>query len=104
MLLDNPSVTLACDDWHRKTAHKWGAWLSHQMVEVLCNQVAVEIIKENKMSYSNRLKANVTYDRNVLEITLEKKDKEAEINVDEGDIARVMKSLGIYISSQLEGY
>ena len=62
-----------------------------------------------KMSYSDRLKTNVKYDqrlkRNVLEITLEKTDAEAELDsVDENDIARVLRSLGMEIKSQVEGY
>ena len=60
-------------------------------------------------SYSERLKTNVRFDqrlkRNILEITLEKTDKEADINeVNEEDIARVLKTLGIDIVSQTQGY
>ena len=60
-------------------------------------------------SYSDRLKTNVRYDqrlkRNVLEITLEKSDPSADLNeVDPGDIARVLKTLGIDIVSQTQGY
>ena len=50
-------------------------------------------------SYSDRLKTNVRYDqrlkRNLLEITLEKTNAEAEFNdVDPDDIERVFKTLG----------
>ena len=62
-----------------------------------------------KLSYSERLKTNVRYDqklkRNVLEITLEKTDTKADIDrVDDDDIARVLKTLGIDISSQTQGF
>ena len=62
----------------------------------------------DKMSYSDRLKTNVRYDqrlkRNVLEITLEKTGKDAENeDVEEEDIARVFKTLGIDIDSQVQG-
>ena len=57
------------------------------------------------MSYSDRLKTNVRYDqrlkRNVLEITLEK--SELSDDVADKDIARVFKTLGIDISSQVQG-
>ena len=61
-----------------------------------------------QLSYSDRLKTNVKYDqklkRNVLEITLEKTDTETQIeDVGEEDIARVFKSLGIDIVSQVQG-
>ena len=63
---------------------------------------------KSKMSYSDRLKTNVRFDqrliRNVLEITLEKTDKEAEFDVDGEDVARVAKTLGINITSQTPGY
>ena len=59
-------------------------------------------------SYSDRLKTNVRYDqrlkRNVLEITLEKTNSETEmIDVRDEDIARVFKTLGIDIVSQVQG-
>ena len=61
-----------------------------------------------KLSYSDRLKTNVRYDqrfkRNILEITLEKSDPSIDIAVDEEDVARVFKTLGIEIMSQLQGY
>ena len=60
------------------------------------------------MSYSERLKTNVRFDqrlkRNVLEITLEKTDREADFDVDGEDVARVAKTLGIDIISQTQGY
>ena len=65
--------------------------------------------QDNKMSYSDRLKTNVRYDqrlkRNVLEITLEKTETNANIDeVDPDAIARVLKTLGIDIASQTQGY
>ena len=62
----------------------------------------------DKRSYSDKLKTNVRFDqklkRNVLEITLEKTNSEASIdNVSDDDIARVYKTLGIDIVSQVQG-
>ena len=61
----------------------------------------------NKMSYSDRLKTNVRYDqrlkRNVLEITLEKVNAEADVEVTHEAIAKVFKTLGIDIDSHVEG-
>ena len=64
---------------------------------------------QGKLSYSDRLKTNVRYDqkfkRNLLEITLEKTDLGADINtVDGEDIARVLKTLGIDVVTQTQGY
>jgi hypothetical protein len=63
---------------------------------------------DGKMSYSDRLKTNVRFyqrlKRNVLEITLEKTDKDGEFDVDGEDVARVAKTLGIDILSQTQGY
>ena len=50
------------------------------------------------MKYDQRLK------RNILEITLEKTDQEANFNVGDDDVARICKTLGIDISAQVEGY
>ena len=53
-------------------------------------------------SYSDRLKTNVNYNqrlrRNVLEISLEKTDDEADLNVGDECLERVMKSIGIDLS------
>ena len=62
-----------------------------------------------KQSYSERLKTNVRFDqrlkRNILEVTLEKADADANLNdVLEEDIARVLRYLGIDIASQMQGY
>ena len=62
-----------------------------------------------KQSYSERLKTNVRFDqrlkRNILEITLEKTDSEANLaDVKDEDIARVLRSLGIDIAGQTQGY
>ena len=62
----------------------------------------------SKMSYSDRLKTNVNFNerlkRNVLEIQLEKTNQDANINVDSESIARVFRTLGIDIVSQVEGH
>ena len=62
----------------------------------------------NKPSYANRLKSNVNYNqrlqRNILEITLERVDKSVEIEIDDKEIERILRTLGIDIRSQVEGY
>ena len=62
----------------------------------------------NEKSYADKLKTNVRYDqrlkRNILEITLEKTNNDAAIdNVGHKDIARVLKTLGIDLVSQVQG-
>ena len=56
-------------------------------------------------TYAEKLKTNVRYDqrlkRNVLEIFFDKDDRETDI--DDNCIARLFKSLGIDIGSQVEG-
>ena len=63
---------------------------------------------KTRISYSDRLKTNVRFDqrlkRNVLEITLEKDDKNGEFDVGGEDVARVARTLGIDILSQTQGY
>ena len=49
------------------------------------------------MRFDQRLKLNV------LEITLEKTDKETDFVFDGEDVARVAKTLGIDITSQTQG-
>ena len=50
-------------------------------------------------TYSDKLKANVNYNqrlkRNVLEISLEKTEEEADLHVGNDCLERVMKSIGI---------
>ena len=62
--------------------------------------------KEN--TYAGRLKTNVSYNerlkRNILEIVVEKTEKEAEIIINEASVERVLKSIGMDILSQVEGY
>ena len=62
----------------------------------------------NIRSYSERVKSNIKYDqrlkRNVLEITLEKSMEDAHMEVDDIEVARICKTLGIDITSQVEGY
>jgi hypothetical protein len=59
-------------------------------------------------SYADRLKTNVRYDhrlkRNVLEITIEKSDKDARIDLEPGMVARILNSIGLDIGNQVEGY
>jgi hypothetical protein len=59
-------------------------------------------------SYADRLKTNVRYDhrlkRNVLEITIEKSDKEARIDLEPEMVKRIMNSIGLDIGNQVEGY
>ena len=64
---------------------------------------------QSKSTYSDRLKTNVRFDqrlkRNVLEITLEKTDNNADLDdVGQEAIARVLKTLGIDIAAQTQGY
>ena len=58
-------------------------------------------------SYSERLRSNVKYDqrlkRNVLEICLEKTEKDAEVVINGDTIARVLRSLRMNIETELEG-
>ena len=59
-------------------------------------------------SYADRLKTNIKYDqrlkRNVLQIVIEKNEKEAEIVLDPTTVARVLRSIGIAIDTQMVGY
>ena len=64
--------------------------------------------KDHAQSYANRLKTNVSYNerlkRNILEITVEKTDKDVEILLNDNSVHRVLKSIGMDIVSQMEGY
>ena len=64
--------------------------------------------KQNQMSYAERLKTNVKYDqrlkRNILEIEIEKLDKENEIILNQDCVARLLRSIGMNIQTQLRGY
>ena len=59
-------------------------------------------------SYADRLKTNVNYDqrlkRNVLEIMLEKTERDAEIVLDQNCVARVCSSIGMDLVTEVEGY
>ena len=59
-------------------------------------------------SYAERLKTNISYNerlkRNVLEIAVEKIDNDAEVIISENSVVRVLKSIGMDIVSQVEGY
>ena len=54
--------------------------------------------QEQTSSYADRLK------RNVLEITLEKREKDADIFLDQDSVARLLKSIGMDVQTQMEGY
>ena len=64
--------------------------------------------KSQPPSYADRLKTNIKYDqrlkRNVLEIAIEKSEKEAEIVLDPDTVARTLRSIGVDIDTQMEGY
>ena len=64
--------------------------------------------KQGQGSYAERLKTNVKFDqrlqRNVLEITLEKTVKEVEIFLNSECVARVVKSVGMDLEHEVEGY
>ena len=59
-------------------------------------------------TYSDRLKTNVKFSqrlsRNILEITLEKTNKGVYYEIEDENISKVLKTLGIDIVSQFEGY
>ena len=63
---------------------------------------------ERPNTYANRLKTNVSYSerlkRNILEITIEKTSSDAEIILDDKCVHKVLRSIGMDIISQLEGY
>ena len=62
----------------------------------------------NKESYARMLRTNVNFSqrlkRNVLEVTLERTNVNEEIVIDHIEIERVLKTLGIDIKTQVEGY
>ena len=65
-------------------------------------------VQQQPSSYADRLKSNVNFDqrlkRNVLEITLEKRDKNSEMILDQVSVARLLKSIGMDVMTQMEGY
>ena len=60
------------------------------------------------VSYADRLKTNIRYvqrlKRNVLDIEIEKLDKDNDIMLDQVYLARLMTSIGINIKTQYQGY
>ena len=60
------------------------------------------------MSYPDRLKTNVKYDhrlkRNILEITIEKDNKDVRVEMSDDLIARILRSVGIDVAKELEGF
>ena len=67
-----------------------------------------KIPKNPRMSYADRLKTNVKYDqrlkRNVLEIEIEKLDKDNDMVLDQTCVARLLRSVGMNAQTQLKGY
>ena len=61
-----------------------------------------------QLSYADRLKTNVKYDerlkRNVLEIEIEKVDRENDVVFDQHCVARLLTSIGMDIKTHLKGY
>ena len=61
-----------------------------------------------KMSYADRLKTNVKYDhrlkRNILEITIEKDNKDVRVEMSDDLIAQILRSVGIDVTKELEGF
>ena len=59
-------------------------------------------------SYAERLKTNVKFDqrlkRNVLEITLEKTNREADFVIGPDSVERLCQSIGMDVEHQVEGY
>ena len=62
----------------------------------------------NTRSYADRLKTNVMVDhklkRNILEITIEKTEKDKKIELEDEMVSRVCSSIGIHIRDQVEGF
>jgi hypothetical protein len=55
------------------------------------------------MLYANRLKTIVRQDHR-LEIMIEMSNKDVRIELDPATVARIMNSIGLDISNQVEGY
>ena len=64
--------------------------------------------QSDKVSYAERLKTNIRYDqrlkRNVLDIEIEKLDKDNDLDLSQSCVARLLTSIGMNISSELKGY
>ena len=64
--------------------------------------------KQNNPLYADKLKANVTYDqrlkRNILEVMIEKNDRDSNCVLDQGCIARLLSYIGVNIGTQVKGY
>ena len=60
------------------------------------------------MSYADRLKTNVKFDqrlkRNVLEITIERTDREKRIDMKPETVSRLLISIGLNVRDEMEGY
>ena len=65
-------------------------------------------MQSDKVSYAERLKTNIRYDqrlkRNVLDIEIEKLDKDNDLDLSQSCVARLLTSIGMNISSELKGY
>ena len=62
---------------------------------------------EKIISYADKLKTNVRWDqrlkRNILEICLEKSDRDVFTDLNQACVAKLFRSLGIDITNQVEG-
>ena len=65
-------------------------------------------VQKKPVSYADRLKTNIKYDqrlkRNVLEIEIEKLDRDNEVDLDQSCVARLLASLGMDARTELKGY
>ena len=75
-----------------------------QDVEVVNSDQERENQKVKPQSYADRLKTNIRYDqrlkRNVLDIEIEKLDRENDIVLEQGCVARLLTSIGMNIDTQ----
>lgn len=59
-----------------------------------------------RISYAERLQTNINFSqrlqRNVLEVTLEKTENTAKIDINQSCITRIMKSLGMDLNSTVK--
>ena len=64
--------------------------------------------KEKPVTYAERLKTNIRYDqrlkRNVLDIEIEKLDRENDLDLGQTCVARLLTSIGMNIERELVGY
>ena len=65
-------------------------------------------LAKKALSYAERARTNIKFDhrlkRNVLEIEVEKSDKDDEINLGQDCVARLLRTIGMDIDLRVEGY